>query len=140
MQEEETIRRPPGADIAFPKNGGYPTHHNIATEGAGSYADPITFATDQKEFAPGTIVYVPYLQKYFIMEDECVACDGDWKNGKYHIDLWMGPNNKVQPQPALENCEDFITRNAPVTTQPANNLPVDQTPLFDGSKCTAKIH
>jgi len=131
---------PPSADIAFPKSDGNPTLHNKATEGNGTYNDPITFATDQHEFKPGTRVYVPHLRKYFIMEDECVECDQDWKNHKYHIDLWMGPQ-KSQPEPALNDCEEKITRDsAPVIVNPTQNLTVDTTPLFSDGKCTAHMY
>jgi len=131
---------PPSAQISFPHSGGYPTLHNLATEGKGTYDDPITFATDQKEFGPGTRVYVVHLHKYFIMEDECEACDSDWKKGKYHIDLWMGPQHSC-PEPALDNCEAHITQsNAVVIVNPPTNLIVSTTPLFDGTKCTAVIY
>ncbi|MBO0839527.1 MAG: carbohydrate-binding protein, partial [Sciscionella sp.] len=84
---------PPGGDIAYPKDGGYPTIHNSAG-GTGTYANPITYATDQSELAVGTKVYYPYLHRYFIMEDDCAECDQDWNDsGKYHIDLWIGGQN-----------------------------------------------
>jgi hypothetical protein len=59
------------------------------------YSDPCTFATDADEIAPGTIIYVPSVKKYYIMEDECVECDGDWNKAtpKYHIN-----NNKNKKQ------------------------------------------
>jgi hypothetical protein len=59
---------PPGSAIA------YPQIHKTAG-GTGTYADPITFATDKSELAPGTIIYVPRVEKYFIMEDDCEECD-----------------------------------------------------------------
>src|SRR5262245_37696334 len=49
----------------------YPQIHDIATEDLGTYDQPVTFASDASEFAPGTIIYVPHLEKYFIMEDGC---------------------------------------------------------------------
>jgi hypothetical protein len=60
---------PPGGDIA------HPTIHKLAG-GTGNWADPITFAgADLKgqgvPYAVGQKVYVPSLQKYFIMEDQC---------------------------------------------------------------------
>jgi hypothetical protein len=39
---------PPGNAIAYPADGGYPTIHNAAG-GTGTYANPVTFATDQAE-------------------------------------------------------------------------------------------
>src|SRR5690348_16005175 len=132
---------PPSANIAYPKSDGNPTLHNKAVEGKGTYSDPITFATDKSELAVGSRVYVPFLEKYFIMEDDCVECDGDWSNShKYHIDLWMGPDASSNTT-ALNNCEDSITRNSTsVITNPATNLTVDTTPLFKNNKCTAVTH
>jgi hypothetical protein len=118
----------------------YPQIHSQATEGSGTYDDPSTFATDQNEFAPGTIIYVPHLQKYFIMEDGCVECTADWQNGTYHVDLWMGPASS-QPEPALDNCEALVTRNGVnIVVSPDNSLPVDTTPMFSDGQCTAVLH
>jgi hypothetical protein len=68
---------PPGAAIAYPKNGGYPTLHNTAG-GSGTYSNPVTYATDKSELPVGTKVYYSYLKRYFIMEDDCTECDQDW--------------------------------------------------------------
>ena len=64
---------PPGGDIA------YPQIHNEAG-GNGTYNNPITYAGAKKATEPGTIIYVEFLQKYFIMEDDCEECDNDWKS------------------------------------------------------------
>lgn len=103
--------------------------------GTGTYKDPITFATDTKELAYGTIVYYPYLKKYFIHEDECTECDHDWNNGKkWHIDLWAGGDKNSTKNPeksALLNCEDTLTRHGQIIINPASNLAVDTKPIFD---------
>lgn len=52
---------PPGGTIA------YPTPTRSEAGGLGTYEDPITYAGDKKATAPGTILYVPMLKKYFIM-------------------------------------------------------------------------
>jgi hypothetical protein len=103
--------------------------------GTGTYANPVTFATDQNELAPGTKVYYPYLHRYFIMQDECVECDQDWAAGKYHIDMWVGGQGGNTN--AVINCEDALTQNsAPVILDPPTNEPVDTTPLFNSSTNT----
>jgi hypothetical protein len=103
--------------------------------GTGTYSDPITFATDQDELAPGTKVYYPYLHRYFIMEDECVECDQDWANGKYHIDLWIGGHNGTTSK--VLACEDALTQDsAQVILSPPSNEPVDTTPLYNSSTNT----
>jgi hypothetical protein len=126
------------ATIAYPNS-----QHAIATEGSGTYTDPITFATDPREIAPQTIIYVPYLQKYFRMEDGCAECTTDWNNGqKWRTDLFMGGNQSMQAQPQLSNCEDYITRNDIMYVNAGPGYPVDTTPLFNSSSqtCTAHLH
>ncbi len=133
---------PPGNDIAYPENGGYPTIHNVAS-GVGTYANPITYATDKAELPIGTIVYYPYLHRYFIMEDDCTECDEDWTGhgpdggpNLYHIDLWINGQNGNSND--VINCEDDLTQNSePVIVNPPSNEPVDTTPLFNssGNKC-----
>jgi len=118
----------------------YPQIHSIATEDLGTYDQPVTFATDQNEFAPGTIIYVPHLEKYFIMEDGCAECTTDWNNGVYHVDLWMGPNDALQPEPALSDCEDSITGNFDIIVNPDANQPVDTTPMFSNGTCTVDTY
>lgn len=129
---------PPGNDIAYPANEGYPTIHDAAG-GTGTYANPITYATDQDELPIGTIVYYPYLHRYFIMEDDCTECDEDWTGsgpdggpGLYHIDLWI--NGQGGNSNDVINCEDDLTQNSEsVIVNPPSTEPVDTTPLFDSS-------
>jgi hypothetical protein len=128
---------PPGDAIAYPQDGGYPTIHNAAG-GTGTYQDPITFATDQAELPIGTIVYYGYLHRYFIMEDDCTACDEDWTGagpdggpGFYHIDLWVGGEGGNTND--VINCEDSLTQTGSVIVDPPSNEPVDTTPLFNSS-------
>ncbi|HLK00440.1 MAG TPA: RICIN domain-containing protein [Streptosporangiaceae bacterium] len=132
---------PPGNAIAYPANEGNPDIHNVAS-GTGTFSDPITYATDQAELPIGTIVYYPYLHRYFIMEDDCVECDQDWTGhgpdggpGLYHIDLWIGGQNGNSTD--VINCEDNLTQNSEqVIINPPGNEPVDTTPLFDSSSNT----
>jgi hypothetical protein len=114
---------PPGNGIAYPRV------HSGAS-GTGTYADPITFATDPKEWAPGTILYLPYLKRYVIMEDSCAACITDWKSGQYHIDIWVNSDGRLDNQ--VLACENALTvENIPVEVAPPADRPVDATPLFD---------
>jgi hypothetical protein len=41
------------ANIAYPKSDGHPTVHNKATEGKGTWADPVTFAGNKANFTVG---------------------------------------------------------------------------------------
>jgi hypothetical protein len=114
---------PPGAGIALP------TIHSKAG-GTGTYADPVTFASAPSEFKAGTILYVPLLKKYVIMEDTCAQCTSDWSAGKRHIDVWM--NSDSTNGSKLLSCQYAWTRDAvDVELSPPADRPVDTTPLFD---------
>jgi Ricin-type beta-trefoil lectin domain/Carbohydrate binding module (family 35) len=130
---------PPGGAIA------YPDIHQTAG-GTGTYADPITFATDKSEAAPGTIVWVPRVGKYFIMEDDCTECDQDWSGqgpdggpDMWHFDLWSGGQNGNEFDSI--DCEDALTQSnadgspafESVVINPPSNEQVDSTPLFNSS-------
>jgi 3D (Asp-Asp-Asp) domain-containing protein len=124
---------PPGGAIAYPKSDGYPTLHETAG-GTGTYADPITFATDKAEFPVGTILYVPFIEKYVMMEDDCAECDSDWTSGhKWHIDLWMN-SNAAESSSSLVSCEDRWTRDSTsIEMDPPADRTVTPAPLFDPS-------
>jgi hypothetical protein len=129
---------PPGDAIAYAKSDGYPTVHDVAG-GTGTYADPITFATDKAELAPGTRVYLPFAQKYAIMEDDCVECDSDWKSSqKRHIDIWMNSSGSEMDS-ALLDCEDQWTMSAAtVEISPPQGRTVVTAPLFDPATNTCR--
>ena len=130
---------PPGGDIS------YPQIHQTAG-GTGTYADPITFATDSSEQPPGTIVYVPRVGKYFIMEDGCDECTSDWTghgpNGGpnlRHLDLWLGGKggnafNAIECEDALTNYNsDGTPSMEPVIVNPPSNETVSSQPIFNTS-------
>jgi len=120
---------PPSAEIAFPGL------HSEAEETNGEYSNPCTFASNSAEFPPGTIIYVPHVQKYYIMEDDCTECDEDWSNGKHHVDLWIGPDSSSNSN-ALYACEDAVTvNNGQVIKNPPSNLTVNTTKIFINGKC-----
>jgi 3D (Asp-Asp-Asp) domain-containing protein len=129
---------PPGGAIAYPKSDGNPTVHDTAG-GSGTYADPITFATDKAEFPIGTVLYVPFIEKYVVMEDDCVECDSDWTSAhKWHIDLWMNSNG-TESTSALTSCEDRWTRTSTqVEVDPPAGRTVTPNPLFDPSTNTCR--
>jgi hypothetical protein len=122
---------PPGNAIAYPMNGGFPTVHDAAG-GIGTFADPITFATDKAEIPVGTIIYIPFIEKYLVMEDDCTECDHDWSNGmQRHVDVWMNSNG-TDNATDLENCEDQWTQESTSVEvdAPAGRV-VTTAPLFD---------
>jgi 3D (Asp-Asp-Asp) domain-containing protein len=99
--------------------------------GVGTYSDPITFASSPDLYAKGTIIYVPYLQKYTIMEDYCASCINDYKSGIKHIDIWMNSNGNFNNN--VIACENKYTKlqNTNIIVNPPNNLTVNSTPLFN---------
>jgi 3D (Asp-Asp-Asp) domain-containing protein len=129
---------PPGNAIAYPMNAGHPTLHNGAG-GIGTYADPITFATAPAEFPQGTRLYVPFIQKYVVMEDSCGQCTTDWTNSrKWHIDIWMNSNG-TETTSSLISCENSWTRTqTDVELSPPPSRAVTTAPLFDPSTNTCR--
>jgi 3D (Asp-Asp-Asp) domain-containing protein len=130
---------PPGCAIS------YPDIHQCAG-GTGTYSDPITFASDKSEIKAGTKVYVPRVQKYFIMEDDCTECDQDWSGQgpdggpkMWHFDLWIGGQGGNEFDAI--NCEDALTLGdangdpllESVTINPPSTETVSSQPLFNTS-------
>jgi hypothetical protein len=130
---------PPSATIS------YPVIHQEAG-GTGTWSDPITYASSTAETKAGTRIYVPRVQKYFIMEDDCSECDADWSGhgpdggpNLWHFDLWLGGKggNAIS---AIE-CEDALTNYNPdntpklesVIVNPPSNETVSSEPLFNTS-------
>jgi hypothetical protein len=122
---------PPGNAIAYPKSGGFPTVHDVAG-GTGTFSDPITFATDKAEFPPGTLLYAPIIDKYLVMEDDCVQCDSDWSSArKWHIDAWMNSSAAANGS-AVQSCEGNWTQSSTsVEISPPPGRLVTTAPLFD---------
>jgi hypothetical protein len=145
---------PPGCAIAHPvihnQNGG-------CAGGKGTFQDPITFAVApevQNKVPPGEIIYIPSLQKYFIMEDDCTSsgpggvavqgqgCDGELKAGVNEFDLWIGATSQGDnpggnaSNSQMTKCEDKLTAsNVKVIMNAADGQPVNTTPLLHHGKC-----
>jgi 3D (Asp-Asp-Asp) domain-containing protein len=123
---------PPGDAIA------YPVVHQRAG-GTGTWADPITLASDKRLIPIGSRIYIGYLHKYFVMEDQCVPCEADWSAKRPHIDLWIG--GEGAPPKEVLACEDRLTRSSYKVTvgETDPNYPVDPTPLFGPNGCIGGI-
>jgi hypothetical protein len=129
---------PPGGAIA------HPVIHATAG-GVGSYCDPTTFATEptkaeNKRIPYGTRIYIPFLQKYFLREDDCTPSgpkSGSGSNGCYGLwfDNWVGGNAKTE-KAALFRCEIRLTpkANAEVILHPHASEKVDWTgPIYSNA-------
>ncbi|MEQ1771272.1 MAG: hypothetical protein ABL879_15690 [Devosia sp.] len=124
---------PPGsAEIS------HPVVHKRAG-GRGTYDDPVTLATghslatgkDVLDYAPGTILYVPDLAHYFVVEDTC----GDSpvpERGPCHLnidepgvpqlDMWIGGARGTQLR--ADACAQQITLIYDVIADPKPDYPV----------------
>jgi hypothetical protein len=123
---------------------GCATAYSGCAGGTGTYKDPITFASDKHEFAVGTILYYPTIEKYVRMGDDCQECDEDW-SGKgpdggphlHHVDIWIG--GKGGNEFDVINCEDGLTQGmpngspllTPFIVNPPRDMPVSTEPLFN---------
>jgi hypothetical protein len=109
----------------------YPSVHSEAG-GTGTFADPVTMASDADQIAPGTRIYYPPLRKYFVMEDQCASCLG---SGSFWIDLYTGGATDA----GVEDCEAALTPGGNVTIEidPPAGRAVDTTPLYSNGRCIA---
>jgi hypothetical protein len=104
--------------------------HSRASEDLGTYERPGTLATDESFLTPGTMVYVPALKRYYVMEDTCVECSEDWSQSKPHVDLYVSGRGLE-----LAACEDRLTmESAEFIIDPPPDLPVKA-----GSACTGGV-
>jgi hypothetical protein len=113
---------PPGSrKIAYPG-----VLHGVAG-GTGTFADPLTFAAGKGRFAPGTKVYVPEVQRYFVLEDRCVKCSGT------QLELWIGPAT----DDGVTDCADELTHDddQPYVVNPPDGLPVVPGELYQNGRC-----
>ena len=131
-----------------------------AANGTGTYAQPITMATDSTfVLTYGTEIYVPRYQKYFIAEDTCYECQADmqglppvgddgliqpgWDGGPglIHFDLWAGGGGATDVWQDVVICENQLTLMNddgtpymdPIIVSPPADLPVNADPIWDQS-------
>jgi hypothetical protein len=109
----------------------YPSVHSEAG-GTGTFADPVTMASDADQISPGTRIYYPPLRKYFVMEDQCASCLG---SGSFWIDLYTGGATDS----GVLDCEAALTPGGNVTIEidPPAGRAVDTTPLYSNGRCIA---
>ena len=122
-------------DDGNPSNTGttvisHPSVHDEATEDLGTYNRPGTLAAAKGFLPPGTIVYVPALKRYYVMEDTCRQCADNWKNDNIHVDLFVSGTGA-----ALQACEYRLTmESTKIIIDPPADLPVRK-----GSACGTTI-
>ena len=134
QQVEVTFYAAADNDPAGSAEIAYPNSRHTSAGGTGTYADPLSLATDPREIRPGVIVYYPTIQKYFVMEDDCAECIDDWSTNRTpHVDLWT--SNSADP--VVQNCEAALTPDGrdTIIVNPPADLPVDPKPLYAGGRC-----
>lgn len=118
---------PPGSRVIA-----HPVLHERAG-GTGTYDDPITFATEYDDTYPvGTRIYMPYLRKYFIREDDCQC-----RHAPHHVDLWMAAPHADRRVLRCEVRMGFDTP-MPIVRNPHRYFPVDPTPMY--APCHTKTY
>lgn len=138
---------PPGsADIALP------VIHSKAG-GTGTYQDPITLAVGHvitggkstPDFPAGTIFYMPYLQRYFIVEDVCgdgnkpqngPCHTGYPSNAKAWLDIWI--DGQSGNRSSSNKCAEAITEVHAVIQNPSANYKVTQGSVYTNGACSAQ--
>jgi hypothetical protein len=147
---------PPGSSaIAYSREWDSRTLHTVAG-GVGTYADPITVAVghsisngvDTPLFLPGTRFYLPYLRRYFIVEDTCGdgatpqngPCFTGYKtyapNAEAWLDVWVGGGSSTQGQSAA--CMGAITGEHTVIQNPANDYAVVAGEISANGSCAVQ--
>jgi len=122
---------PPGNGIAYPKGFGNPTLHDVAG-GIGTYGDPVSFASDNNLYPVGSLIYLPHIRKYAIMEDLCIGCVENWENdGRVHVDIWMESDSATN-ESKLFDCMGYYThKSIEIENNPPSGRPVDTRLLFN---------
>ncbi len=120
----------------------HPKIHKVAG-GNGTHADPITMAVGHSkaggysvlDFPAGTRFYMPYLDRYFIVEDTCGdgltpengACHQKPDSGHYWVDIWVDGQGLGADK--ANNCARRITGIHTVYREPPDDFKVDTKPI-----------
>jgi hypothetical protein len=118
--------------------------------GRGTYRNPITVAVghryvkgrDVLDFRRGTRLYMPYLRKYFMVEDSCG--DGPHpERGPCHVhpkgtyawfDIWI--DGKGSGSSRADRCAETITGRHRVEINPRKTRPVKAGPVARNGRCS----
>jgi hypothetical protein len=130
---------PAGCGIEYAQEYGYPTIDNCAGNSVnnapgrtGAYNDPITYASQDSgvfNYPPGTIIYIPYFSKYFILEDLCSTC----YTSQPQADLWVGGVSQSQESdPSPSNIVNLWQQET-VIVNPPGDEPVNTTPFYEAN-------
>jgi chitinase len=120
-----------------PRANAFPKKHAVEG-GSGTYDDPSTCASGDKDLYPsGVLLFVPWLSKYCVLEDDYVPADIAYQRDlEPNLSVWIGNGSSVQ---ALSDCLGEFRRLVPVAgpiPPPASFYHVDPDPLSGvGKNC-----
>ncbi|KAJ3562269.1 hypothetical protein NPX13_g8626 [Xylaria arbuscula] len=111
---------------------------NYKAGGDGSWNNPLSMVGN---FKACSIVYLPYLRKYGIIDDTCEGC------GKDQMDIWV-ESKCSDDYGAVCDCEYSLTPDDKQTVyyninaNQGSTLPVSKGPLYNGKteKCLNKVY
>jgi hypothetical protein len=111
--------------IAYSQLWGFKTRHQQAG-GDGTYGNPITLAVSPGRYAPGTRVYMPHVDRYFVVEDSCASCGAKstW------VDMYVG-GTMSDPKSKVDACMAKLTGNYRMVVHPPRNHKVVRGPLYN---------
>jgi hypothetical protein len=119
---------PPGsAQIA------YPIIHTVAA-GVGTFTNPITLAVATGKFSPGVKFYLPFVRRYFIVEDQCAGCGTAPSGTSAWIDMWIDGRNGTTT--STDACMNALTGNRKAIYNAPNGYAVVSGALY-GTTCTS---
>lgn len=99
--------------------------------GTGTYQDPITMAVGlsnrKMQFAEGTIFYLPYLKRYFIVEDTCASCGKGYKGYKW-LDVFVDGRTSKS---GSNECMNALTDIHEVIQNPSPNYKVEAGAVYE---------
>ncbi len=126
----------------------HPVIHTRAG-GVGTYDDPVTVAVghsmatgrDVLDYPAGTRFYMPYLKRYFIVEDTCGdgarpeqgPCHVHPANVTAWLDIWV--DGRGGSENSATACAEAITGNQLVITNPGPDHPVLPGPVSSNGQC-----
>lgn len=110
---------PPGsAAIAYPDIRG-----RGEASGSGTFEDPVTAAVPEgSPYTPGTVLYLPHIQRYVIVEDSCGTSTAAPDGCTAELDVWV--DGADIGADAADECMSSITGDFEVVVDPAADLPV----------------
>ncbi|RYP92193.1 hypothetical protein DL770_001700 [Monosporascus sp. CRB-9-2] len=127
---------PEGCQVAYNCQNPDGSFRNFVPGGDGSWGNPLSMAfTAGGSYEECGIVYLPYLQKYGILDDSCSVCEQD------HLDVWVESACSDEADNVCE-CENTLTPDGQqtvyhgITSDPGSVFPVNTAPLYDQASQT----